>query len=100
LQRLYASKPLHGPFSPSKRLMRILWAIVEPATDLLVIGIVEISEPVAHGLKLPQPKTARKIGLTKPFRPLKQSAIILACCRQLAKQNLPMRIRWLTLSHM
>src|SRR5208337_1089826 len=28
---------------------------------------VEISERVAHGLKLPQPETARKIGLTVPY---------------------------------
>src|SRR5271165_4627173 len=28
---------------------------------------VEISERVAHGLKLPQPKTTRKIGLTMPL---------------------------------
>ena len=27
---------------------------------------VEIAERVAHGLKLPQPKTTRKIGLTMP----------------------------------
>ncbi len=30
---------------------------------------VEISERVAHGPKLPQPKTARKIALTTPFKP-------------------------------
>src|SRR5208337_3938519 len=29
---------------------------------------VEISERVAHGLKLPQPKTVRKIALTMPSR--------------------------------
>ena len=29
---------------------------------------VEIPERVAHGLKLPQPKTARKIALTAPDR--------------------------------
>src|SRR5208337_1729341 len=28
---------------------------------------VEIAERVAHGLKLPQPKTTRKIGLTMPL---------------------------------
>jgi hypothetical protein len=35
LQRLHASEPLHGVFSSSKRLMRMLRAIVEPTTDLL-----------------------------------------------------------------
>src|SRR5208337_4966772 len=30
---------------------------------------VEISERVAHGPKLPQPKTARKIALTTPAKP-------------------------------
>ena len=39
LQRLHASKPLHGPFSSSKRLMRILGAIVEPTTGLPAIGV-------------------------------------------------------------
>src|SRR5271165_3752745 len=36
------SKPLHGPFSSSKRLMRILGAIVEPTTDLLAIGVADL----------------------------------------------------------
>src|SRR5271165_1276135 len=36
------SKPLHGPFSSSKRLMRILRAIVEPTTDLLEIGVADL----------------------------------------------------------
>jgi len=34
---------------------------------------VEISERVAHGLKLPQPKTTRKIGLTMPTGQLSRS---------------------------
>ena len=38
MQRLRASKPLHGPFSSSKRRMRILGAIVEPTTGLLAIS--------------------------------------------------------------
>src|SRR5271165_7106550 len=42
LQRLHASKPLHGPFPSSKRLMRILRAIVEPTTDLLPVGIADL----------------------------------------------------------
>ena len=42
LQRLRASKPLHGPFSSSKRLMRILRAIVEPTTDLVAVGVADL----------------------------------------------------------
>jgi len=75
LQHLHASNPLHRPFSSSKRLMRILRAIVEPTTDLLAIGVADLfhrhgirakPEGVAHGLKLPQPNTARKFTLTLP----------------------------------
>src|SRR5271165_5318829 len=40
--RLHASKPLHGPFSSSKRPMRILRAIVEPTTDLVAVGIADL----------------------------------------------------------
>ena len=35
---------------------------------------VEIAERVAHGLKLPQPKTTRKIGLTMPFKQAAKAA--------------------------
>src|SRR5208337_703620 len=42
LQRLRTSKPLHRPFSSSKRLMRILRAIVEATTDLLAIGVADL----------------------------------------------------------
>src|SRR5208337_3868799 len=35
---------------------------------------VEISERVAHGLKLPQPKTVRKIALTMPTRRMSASS--------------------------
>ena len=38
LQRLHASKALHGPFASSKRLMRILYAIVEPTPKLVPLG--------------------------------------------------------------
>ena len=41
MQRLHASKPLHGPFSSSKRLMRILGA-VEPTTGLPAIGVADL----------------------------------------------------------
>jgi hypothetical protein len=34
MQRLHAAKALHGALSSSKRLMRVLRAIVEPAADL------------------------------------------------------------------
>src|SRR5208282_4969025 len=57
LQRLHTSKALHGALSSSKRLMRILGAIVEPATDLLAIGVADLShrrrvsaKPVGHEL--------------------------------------------------
>src|SRR5208337_2276422 len=57
LQRLHTSKALHGPFSSSKWLMRILGAIVEPAADLLAIGVADLShrrrvsaKPVGHDL--------------------------------------------------
>jgi transposase len=33
---------VHGPFSSSKRLMRILRAIVEPTTDLLAIAVADL----------------------------------------------------------
>ena len=33
---------MHGPFSSSKRLMRILGEIVEPTTDLLAIGVADL----------------------------------------------------------
>jgi hypothetical protein len=36
------AKPLHRPLSSSKRLMRMLPAIVEAVTDLLAIGVVDI----------------------------------------------------------
>jgi hypothetical protein len=42
LQCLRASKPLHGSHSSSKRLMRILRAIVQPIADLLVIGVADL----------------------------------------------------------
>src|SRR5271166_562470 len=42
LLRLHASKALHGALSSSKRLMRILRAIVESATDFLAIGIADL----------------------------------------------------------
>ena len=42
MQRLHASKPLHGPFSSSKRLMRILGAIVKPTTGLPAIGVADL----------------------------------------------------------
>ena len=35
-------QPLHGPFSSSKRLMRILGAIVEPTTGLPAIGVADL----------------------------------------------------------
>ena len=38
LQGLRTSKSLHRPFSSSKRLMRILCAIVEPTADLVPLG--------------------------------------------------------------
>ncbi len=42
LQRLHASKALHGALSSAKRLMRIFRAIVEPPTDLSPIGVADI----------------------------------------------------------
>src|SRR5208337_3153255 len=55
LQRLHTSKALHGALSSSKRLMRILRAIVEPAADFLAIGVADLShrgrvsaKPVGH----------------------------------------------------
>ena len=53
-------KPLHRPFSPSKRLMRILRPIVEPTPGLLTVGVADLlhrsairSKPVGHdGLRL------------------------------------------------
>ena len=42
LQRLHALKSLHRPFASSKRLMRILRAIVEPTADLLTIGVADL----------------------------------------------------------
>src|SRR5208337_4081318 len=42
LQRLHASKALHGALSSSKRLMRILRSIVEATTDLLAIGVADL----------------------------------------------------------
>jgi hypothetical protein len=38
---LHASKTLHGALSSSKRLVRVLRAIVERATDLLAIRIAD-----------------------------------------------------------
>src|SRR5271170_3130239 len=43
LQRLHSSKQLHRPLSSSKRLMRILRAIVEPTADLLASGVADLS---------------------------------------------------------
>jgi hypothetical protein len=42
LQRLRASEPLHGVLWSSKRLMRILRAIVEPTTNLVAVGIADL----------------------------------------------------------
>jgi hypothetical protein len=43
LQRHQTSKTLHGALSSSKRLMRILSPIVEPAIDLLPTGVADLS---------------------------------------------------------
>ena len=51
MQRLHASKPLHRPFPSSKRLMRILRAIVEPTTNLLAIGVADLSHRRRIGAK-------------------------------------------------
>jgi len=60
LQGLLASKALHRPFSPSKRLMQILCPIVEPTPGLLTVGVADLlhrstirRKPVGHhGLRL------------------------------------------------
>src|SRR5208337_4775369 len=51
LQRLHVSKALHGALSSSKRLMRILRAIVDPATDLLAIGVADLFHRRGIGAK-------------------------------------------------
>src|SRR5271166_2580418 len=51
LQRLRASKPLHGPFSSSKWLMRILRAIVEPTANHLATGVADLLHRRGIGAK-------------------------------------------------
>jgi hypothetical protein len=51
LQRLQASKALHGALSSLKRLMRILRAIVESVTDLLAIGVADLLHRRGIGAK-------------------------------------------------
>jgi ElaB/YqjD/DUF883 family membrane-anchored ribosome-binding protein len=52
LQRLRAPEPLHGPFSSSKRLVRVLGAIVEPTSNLMAIDVADFSHRRGIG---PQP---------------------------------------------
>src|SRR5271166_4504400 len=43
---------------------------------------VEISKRIAHGLKLPQPEAARKIGLTLPGSALQRAPVAATCSLQ------------------
>jgi hypothetical protein len=44
LQRSHAPEAEHGPFTFSKRLVRIFRTIVGPTADLMVIGTVEFAQ--------------------------------------------------------
>jgi hypothetical protein len=41
LQTSHAAEPLHGAFSPSKRKVRMLRAVVEPANGFLLLRVAD-----------------------------------------------------------
>ena len=49
LQTSHATEPLHGPFSSSKRQVRVLRPIVHPAASFLLVGIANILHRRAVG---------------------------------------------------
>jgi hypothetical protein len=63
LQRLHASEPLHGVFSSSRGLMRILRAIVERTTDLVAVGIADLfqtTDDQTYALKWSRPRQMQR----------------------------------------
>ncbi len=51
LQTSHALEPLHRPFSPSKRKMRIFASVVLPATGFLILGVPNCLHRSAVGAK-------------------------------------------------
>ena len=51
LQTSHAAEPLHGPFSSSKRQVRILRPIVQPAARFLLVGVADVLHRRAIGSK-------------------------------------------------
>ena len=77
MQRLHASKPLHGPFSSSKRLVRILRAIVESAADLVAIGVVDFLHRCGIGAKPVGDDGLRQtVFLHDPLEELKRRSLV------------------------
>jgi hypothetical protein len=77
LQRLHASEPLDGSLSSSKRLMRILRAIVEPTDDLLKIGVADLihrrrTSPKPVGDDAPRPT----VFLHDPLEQLQRRSLV------------------------